>query len=126
MFLFSVYTGLAYVDVRDLTQHNIQYRADGMVWIVTARQKTNNPVNVMLLDTPLAIIEKYGGLDKKGRFLPIPWKDTLNVPVYKMECSQSAYLLTPKILQFLIPPNLQLANADRWFSSREYKHFQSK
>ncbi len=25
-------------------------------------------------------------------------KDTLNVPVYKMECSQSAYLLTPKLL----------------------------
>ena len=26
------------------------------------------------------------------------YKDTLNVPVYKMECSQSAYLLTPKLL----------------------------
>ena len=78
MFLFSVYTGLAYIDVRSLTQNNIQYRADGTVWIVTARQKTNIPVHVMLLDTPLAIIEKYGGLGKKGRLLPIPSNQKVN------------------------------------------------
>ena len=78
MFIFSVYTGLAYTDVQGLTSSNVQYRADGSVWIVTARQKTNNPVSVMLLDIPRAIIERYGGLGKKGRLLPIPSNQKVN------------------------------------------------
>jgi site-specific recombinase XerD len=78
MFLFSVYTGLAYIDVRELTRTNLQHRADGTTWIVTARQKTNNPVSVMLLDIPRAIMERYGGLGKKGRLLPIPSNQKVN------------------------------------------------
>ncbi len=78
MFLFSVYTGLAYVDVRQLTRENIEYREDGSVWLTTARQKTNNPVRLPLLTIPAQIIERYKGTAKGGRLLPIPSNQKVN------------------------------------------------
>ncbi len=59
LFVFSCYTGLAYVDVAKLTNDMIEERADGSLWISTNRQKTGTPVNVPLLDMPQLIIGKY-------------------------------------------------------------------
>ncbi len=78
MFLFSCYTGFAYIDVRQLTGNNIEYREDGSVWIVTARQKTNTPVQIPLLKIPIAIIEKYSNAKKGDRLLPIPSNQKVN------------------------------------------------
>lgn len=70
IFVFSCFTGLAYIDVAQLTKDNIK-EFDGRLWIMTKRQKTNVPSNVLLLDIPLQIIKKYDGVDAKGRLLPI-------------------------------------------------------
>lgn len=78
MFLFSVYTGLAYIDVRQLTENNVEDREDGSIWIVTTRQKTNNPVTVPLLTIPAQIVNKYKGQTKDGRLLPIPSNQKTN------------------------------------------------
>ena len=39
IFLFSCYTGLAYIDVKTLTTDNLVQKADGKWWIVTKRTK---------------------------------------------------------------------------------------
>lgn len=59
IFIFSCYSGLAYIDVKNLTKDNIITSFDGSLWISTKRQKTDTSVNVPLLKIPLAIIEKY-------------------------------------------------------------------
>lgn len=59
LFVFSCYTGLAYIDVMQLTTANITVGIDGEYWIITRRQKTRNPVRVPLLPQALDIIEKY-------------------------------------------------------------------
>ena len=59
LFVFSCYTGLAYIDVFNLTPQNISMGIDGVYWICTSRQKTDIPVRVPLLPQPMAIIEKY-------------------------------------------------------------------
>ena len=59
LFLFSCYTGLAYIDLVNLTPANICLGIDGEYWIKTCRQKTEVPVNVPLLPPALRIIEKY-------------------------------------------------------------------
>lgn len=59
IFLFSCYTGLAYVDVRQLTSANIVIGMDGEKWIFTHRQKTDVPSKIPLLPQALAIVEKY-------------------------------------------------------------------
>jgi integrase len=59
LFVFSCYTGLAYIDVMNLTPSNISLGIDGEYWLNTSRQKTDNPVRVPLLPQALEMIEKY-------------------------------------------------------------------
>lgn len=59
IFVFSCYTGLAYVDVANLTKDNIQIGIDGNKWIYTYRHKTKTKSNIPLLPKAKEIIEKY-------------------------------------------------------------------
>jgi integrase len=58
LFVFSCYTGLAYVDLFMLKPENIIVGADGLQWIKTSRKKTAIPVNVPLLRPAAGILEK--------------------------------------------------------------------
>ncbi|GHU13869.1 tyrosine recombinase [Betaproteobacteria bacterium] len=71
MFLFSVFTGLAFRDICNLTPKHIVKADDGILWIKTTRQKTGTPCDIPLLDIPLKIIEKYKGLAKDRKLLPM-------------------------------------------------------
>src|SRR5690606_26146149 len=59
LFVFACYTGMAYVDVMQLTPNNIVKGSDGNRWIDTEREKTQTPVKVPILPKAAAIIEKY-------------------------------------------------------------------
>ncbi len=78
IFIFSCFTGLAYIDVRNLTKDNIQTSFDGKLWIMTARQKTDTTVTVPLLKVPQAILKKYEGTQADGRLLPVLSNQKLN------------------------------------------------
>jgi integrase len=60
IFLFSCYTGLAYVDVYRLRRSNIVDGFDGTKWLMTARQKTDTPTRLPLLPAALEIIDRCG------------------------------------------------------------------
>lgn len=80
LIVFYLFTGLAYIDVANLTGKNI-VTLDGKQWIMTRRQKTDVPTNVLLLDIPRMIIEKYKLMmtdDDKGRLLPILSNQKMN------------------------------------------------
>jgi integrase len=59
LFIFSSYTGIAYVDIMKLKKDNIILGIDGNKWIITKRQKTNTPVKVPILDQAQYLIDKY-------------------------------------------------------------------
>ena len=59
MFLFSCYTGLAYIDLSELSSANIITGIDGRPWISTRRTKTETSVLVPLLPKALALLSKY-------------------------------------------------------------------
>jgi len=59
IFLFSCYTGLAYVDVKQLSKSNINIGIDGDQWIFTHRQKTDISARVPLLPLALELVLKY-------------------------------------------------------------------
>lgn len=59
IFLFSCYTGFAYVDVKKLSKSHINMGIDGDKWIFTNRQKTGTATRVPLLPLALEIILKY-------------------------------------------------------------------
>ncbi|MDQ2752301.1 MAG: site-specific integrase, partial [Bacteroidota bacterium] len=49
IFLFSCYTGLAYIDVQKLKSSEIAVGVDSERWIFTKRQKTDTPSKIPLL-----------------------------------------------------------------------------
>jgi integrase/recombinase XerD len=59
LFVFSCYTGLAYIDVYELTLENLTLGIDGEHWIFTKRHKTDITVRLPVLPSAMAIIEKY-------------------------------------------------------------------
>jgi integrase len=81
MFVFSCYTGLAYIDVYELTPKNLSLGIDGGYWINTTRHKTDIPERVPLLPPAMAIIEKYKNNPRvleSGRLLPVYANQVLN------------------------------------------------
>lgn len=59
IFLFSCFTGLAYIDVHNLTKSNIIVGIDGEKWISTHRQKTESASKIPILPVTQMIIDKY-------------------------------------------------------------------
>ena len=56
----------------NLTEENLQISFDGHLWIKTSRQKTGVETNIRLLDVAKHIIDKYKGVSKDGKLLPVP------------------------------------------------------
>ena len=59
IFLFSCFTGLAYIDVKNLTKSHISIGIDGDKWIFTHRQKTESASKIPVLPVTQMIIDKY-------------------------------------------------------------------
>jgi len=78
IFIFSCFTGLAYIDVFNLQETNIRKSFDGNVWIMGKRSKTNVSFNVPLLDVPKMILEKYKGASLIGELLPVISNQKMN------------------------------------------------
>jgi site-specific recombinase XerD len=78
IFVFSCFTGLAYVDVRNLKAKDIQTSFDGKLWIMKKRQKTNVQSNILLLDIPKMILKKYENKLHDEKLLPVITNQRIN------------------------------------------------
>ncbi len=59
IFIFCCYTGLAYADVKKLSENDVVIGLDGNRWIKTNRTKTKVRSSIPILPTAEAILEKY-------------------------------------------------------------------
>jgi site-specific recombinase XerD len=78
IFVFSCFSGLAYIDVKNLRETNIRTSFDGGTWIMGKREKTGVNFNVPLLETPKQILDKYAGTLPGGMVLPVPSNQKMN------------------------------------------------
>lgn len=81
VFVFSCYTGLAYVDIEKLTPDHLVKGIDGKLWIQTFRQKTDTKSNIPLLTPALRILEKYEDdpeTSYSGSLLPVNSNQKMN------------------------------------------------
>lgn len=81
IFLFSCYTGLAYIDVKQLTNNNLIIGIDGTKWISTHRQKTETLSKIPLLPVAEEIVQKYSDCPKclnEEILLPVPSNQKMN------------------------------------------------
>ena len=81
IFVFSCFTGLAYIDVKQLTNNNIVLGIDGDKWINKNRQKTDTNSKIPLLPTAQYILDKYAEHPvclNEGNLLPVPSNQKMN------------------------------------------------
>ena len=81
IFIFSCYTGLAYVDVKGLKKDHIGIGIDGQKWIFKNRQKTDTKSKIPVLPIAQEIILKYANHPKclnEDSILPILTNQKMN------------------------------------------------
>lgn len=81
LFVFSCYTGLAYIDLYNLSPDNISLGIDGEKWIFTHRQKTETASRIPLLPPAQVILDKYANHPatiQRKKLLPVPSNQKLN------------------------------------------------
>jgi integrase/recombinase XerD len=82
LFIFSCYTGLAYIDLVRLMPINIVTAADGKKWIRFSRKKTATPVSIPLLNPALTILQCFAS-EKKAAI-----RETLFPPITNQEMNK--------------------------------------
>jgi len=81
IFVFACFTGLAYIDVKQLTLSNISMGIDGGKWIFTHRQKTETASRIPLLPIPEELIQKYAAhpqCQNENKLLPVLSNQKMN------------------------------------------------
>lgn len=81
IFIFSVYTGIAYIDILHLETGNITLGLDGQRWIIFERRKTGNRCMIPILQPAEEIILRYHEAMtyvNKKRLLPVPTNQQCN------------------------------------------------
>lgn len=81
IFIFSCFTGLAYIDVKQLTKQNLSKDINGSNWIHTHRQKTDTASRIPLLNIPQEILNKYTNhpqTEESNTLLPILSNQRMN------------------------------------------------
>ncbi len=81
IFIFSCFTGLAYIDAKRLKRSEIVLGMDGERWIYTRRKKTDSPTRIPLLPVVQDIMEAYKDHPQcinDDCLLPVPSNAKLN------------------------------------------------
>lgn len=78
IFIFSCFTGLAYIDVKNLCKSNIRTSFDEKLWIMGKGEKTGVNFNIPLLDIPKQILDKYDSTLPDDKVLPVLSNQKMN------------------------------------------------
>jgi site-specific recombinase XerD len=81
IFVFSCFTGLAYIDVKQLTKNHVSFGIDGDKWIFTTRQKTETLSKIPILPIAQQMIDKYQNhplSNNENRLLPVLSNQKMN------------------------------------------------
>jgi site-specific recombinase XerD len=97
IFIFSCFTGLAYVDAKKLKRSEIVIGVDGERWIYTRRKKTDTPTRIPLLPVVLEIMDVYKDHPQcinQDCLLPVPSNCKLNAYLKEVAdlCGINKYL----------------------------------
>lgn len=114
LFIFSCYTGLAYIDTINLEQSNVSIGINGKLWLTTSRQKTKQSVRIPLLPKAQEIIMKYKNeacVTKENRLLPTMSNQRLNAYLKEIaDCCRISKNLTFHIARHTFATTVTLTN----------------
>ena len=120
IFLFSCFTGLAYIDVKNLTKTHISFGIDGEKWIFTHRQKTESASKIPILPVTQMIIDKYENHPQccnEEKLLPILSNQKMNA--YLKELADICNIDKELTFHICSPYVCNHSNAYQWRSNRK-------
>lgn len=77
-FMFSCYTGLSYIDVKNLSPSELHQDDEGNWWIIQTREKTNIQAQIPLLQKAMEILERHF----------VPWNERIFPVVSNQKTNQ--------------------------------------
>jgi site-specific recombinase XerD len=97
LFVFACYTGLSYIEVKNLKDKDIVTGVDGAPWIMVRRQKSKTQVKVPLLKRANGILKKYADhpcLENDYSLLPVYSAQKVNkyIKVIAKQCEIDKHL----------------------------------
>jgi site-specific recombinase XerD len=114
IFLFSCFTGLAYVDLQKLKRAEISTGIDGGKWIFTRRQKTDTASRIPILPMAQDILERYADhplCQGKDKVLPILSNQKMNAYLKEIaDCCGINKRLTFHIARHTFATTITLSN----------------
>lgn len=114
IFVFCTMTGLAFIDVQQLSQNHIIKDNNGALWIRKPRQKTGNMCNIPLLSPAIALMEKYADHPecvKKGVILPVMSNQKANAYLKEIaDLCQISKRLSTHVARYTMATVVCLAN----------------
>lgn len=79
LFLFCCYTGLSYIDLKQLSREHLSYSTDGShLWISTHRKKTGVKETVRLLPLTMQLLQEYQQSPIYNNVFEVPSLNTCN------------------------------------------------
>ncbi|MCS5622626.1 MAG: site-specific integrase [Candidatus Marinimicrobia bacterium] len=87
VFVFCCHTGLAYVDIKQLTHDNLTIGIDGNTWLQIYREKTHTPSLVPLSEHAKQMVHKYKNHPKavsRNLVFPVHSNQKMNVNLKKV------------------------------------------
>lgn len=83
-FIFSAFTGLAFVDVHKLYPHHIERTAEGKLYIRTQRAKTDVEAFIPLHPIAEQILSLYNTTDDTAPVFPLPSRDQIWFEIHEI------------------------------------------
>ena len=100
IFVFCIFTGLAFSDVKELSSEHLVRDNNGKLWIRKSRQKTKVMCNIPILPVASAILDKYkDAAECTGKLLPVLCNQRMNNYLKKL----LKYAVFTKSLVHMLP-----------------------
>ena len=94
VFIFSCYTGLSYIEIKNLKRSDIVTGIDEEQWIMVRRQKTKTQVKLPLLDEAGEILEKYSDFPTvENNYLLLPVFSNQKINQYLKELAKQCQIV---------------------------------
>lgn len=118
IFVFCCFTGLAFVDVSQLTTDDLVKDAQGKIWIRKSRQKTKEMCNIPLITAAKEILDKYSGYaanNEKKLLLPVASNQKTNAYLKEIAdiCGIKKKLTTHVARHCIFSYSLKIRNLQR-------------
>ncbi len=130
IFAFCCLTGLAFIDVKNLTKNDVKKGVDKKQWIYTKRKKTGTTTNIPLFPHALKIIEKYKDNPEainKGTLLPVLSNQKMNAylkeiaVICKIDKRLTMHLARHTYATYLLTKNVPIESVSKLLGHRSLK-----